>query len=1600
MSRLGINTGSSPNDGQGDTLRRAMGKINENFVEVYSQFGDGDNLVSYANTSGISSISEGLTGNPYINVSGISNLGVTTTQDLKVTNITAAGIITAVSYRGDGSQLENVVATNSGVETLDNDVRTGVAQELNFRNGITVSAPDGVGRVDIDVTAISEIGDNVITGVLTATDRITVGAATTFTDELVINGNARITGILTIGTGSITLDANARTIQGVDQIKVGQGSSTLVISQNLETGSLQVTDELSGDIKGEVGFGSTSSINTTGIVTASAFYGDGSNLTGIDATALKDSGGNVKIQANTSGAVVTGVLTATSFEGDGSTLENIVPNIAIASSTTADIEIRFEDDFGDGWNGGEVDVYVNDVLVSDNFTIPDDGTGDALSFLSLILNDVSVGSTIKIERVTEGSYPEEMVVNTIRVYGDTTGSLNGLFGTQRYFFGATGIGTTTVTLNVANFQIPPSPTGTLNEVRYNISTQSFELYNGTAWVKTGAGLKIQKDTNLISDLTTFPDNGAGAVNNDNIFLGRNAGCGIATFSSCNIFMGPGAGQSSGKFTCNNNFFGECAGYQASGKHNNFFGQCAGFYNTNSNNNFFGQLAGKSNTTGFYNNFLGYWSGCSNTTGGWNFFVGQLPGSNNTTGSNNTFIGNRAGCSNTTGDGNIYIGRCAGRVLRGNNNIGLGCQALSGFQAFNDPDANDNIGLGFQAGNFVDTGCRNILIGRHAGYGVKDGDNNIALGECSGFGREPTVGVGTNNITIGRYAGKYLGLAYNNIFIGECAGHGQLASIVGGNNLVIGSSAGKCLTNGSGNILMGQQSGFFNTTGSCNNFFGFNAGCNQTSGNNNIAIGYNVQLPNLTGSDQLAIGSGSNHWLVGDENFNIGIGTTNPTTKLQVGSASSPQVIGFGTVQGYAFPSTNVLIGDENTGSSLTPQASFSYLGLNNNFIGAGAGAATTIGVGNNFFGLNAGCSNTRGSYNNFFGLYVGCSNTQGRYNNFFGGYTTGVNNINGWHNNFFGSYAGYYNTNGSYNNFFGRDAGKYNTTGSYNNIMGFDGGYYNTTGRNNNFFGELAGYGNTSGNDNNMFGLFAGVCNTSGSRNNFFGRNVASSNTTGSNNIIIGERAGERNTTGNHNTFLGSFTGISNTASNKIILGRGLDTNFLFDSPDTTKDTQFAVGIRTSTFASKYWLVGDENFNIGIGTTNPSYKLDVDGDINFTGDLYQNGSLFSGGGGGGGESYWVSTSAGIHTLSSVGIGTTNPKVRLQLDGVLGFGTIQGNAFPSTNILIGDENTGPNLTPKVGGDWKGLNNNFIGAGAGAATTTGTGNNFFGLNAGCSNTSGYYNNFFGLYAGRSNTTGNNNNFFGGYATGIANTSGYYNNFFGNSAGRYNTSGNNNNFIGSSAGRNNTTGCGNNFFGSVAGYSNTTGRYNNFIGSLAGYYNTSGRYNNFFGYYAGGCNDTGWHNNFFGYWAGLSNSTGQFNTFIGYRAGEYNTIGCSNHFIGQKAGFYNTVGEYNIFFGAYAGFYSTGSCNIVIGKSAVVPIPSGNNQLTIGIGNSNWINGNENYNVGIGTTNPTSKLDVIGDVRVGIDTSQGVILTSPNGTKYRLVVDNSGNLSTSAV
>ena len=97
-----------------------------------------------------------------------------------------------------------------------------------------------------------------------------------------------------------------------------------------------------------------------GVVTAISFSGDGSSLTGIDATSIKDGGGTVRAQANTSGVVVTGILTATSLEGDGSALTGLPAGLGTAVAAT-----------GDGANI----YYTNQVLdVASNLSIDVPGT--------------------------------------------------------------------------------------------------------------------------------------------------------------------------------------------------------------------------------------------------------------------------------------------------------------------------------------------------------------------------------------------------------------------------------------------------------------------------------------------------------------------------------------------------------------------------------------------------------------------------------------------------------------------------------------------------------------------------------------------------------------------------------------------------------------------------------------------------------------------------------------------------------------------------------------------------------------------------------------------------------------------------------------------------------------------------------------------------------------------------------------------------------------------------------------------------------------------------------------------------------------------------
>ena len=115
--------------------------------------------------------------------------------------------------------------------------------------------------------------------------------------------------------------ANTRITQGVikpnEDYDVRHINATgIITASNLNlSGVLTYEDVTNVDSIGVIT--ARKGIVSSGVVTASAFHGDGSQLTGIDASALSF-GGSVKVQANASGAVITGIIT-----GDGSGLTGL-----------------------------------------------------------------------------------------------------------------------------------------------------------------------------------------------------------------------------------------------------------------------------------------------------------------------------------------------------------------------------------------------------------------------------------------------------------------------------------------------------------------------------------------------------------------------------------------------------------------------------------------------------------------------------------------------------------------------------------------------------------------------------------------------------------------------------------------------------------------------------------------------------------------------------------------------------------------------------------------------------------------------------------------------------------------------------------------------------------------------------------------------------------------------------------------------------------------------------------------------------------------------------------------------------------------------------
>jgi len=244
MAKQGISTGSSPNDGTGDTLLAGAEKINENFDEVYTLCGDGTNL--------------------------------------------APGIVTAIAAGNNIS-----ISTSFGQVTVTALETTGISSYWNLNTtGIhTVGRNVGIGTTNA-VAGLTVLGGGRVSGFLTVTDGLVVSAGSKITGETSIIGGLYATGISTFTSNSLTaVQFNVSGVSTFASSKTATGFTTNTTNTNLNvTGvgtiaTLGVTN-LSATTVTATNYVRSNNAIVTGVTTVSTGFGTNVTNTNLTVTGI------------------------------------------------------------------------------------------------------------------------------------------------------------------------------------------------------------------------------------------------------------------------------------------------------------------------------------------------------------------------------------------------------------------------------------------------------------------------------------------------------------------------------------------------------------------------------------------------------------------------------------------------------------------------------------------------------------------------------------------------------------------------------------------------------------------------------------------------------------------------------------------------------------------------------------------------------------------------------------------------------------------------------------------------------------------------------------------------------------------------------------------------------------------------------------------------------------------------------------------------------------------------------------------------------------------------------------------------------------------
>ena len=241
MAYQSIGRGSSANDGTGDDLRSGAGKLNANFVEVYTKLGDGSTLTADTVTlntatqtltnktltaptiTGAGAIAGAFTGDLIGNVTGNASgtSGSTTGNAATATALAASVNIAGQAF--DGSSAITIASTD-----LSDTAAIALLTATQTLGNKTISSANNTLTVDLSLATVTGTTAEFNTA-LSDDDFATLAGIETLTNKTLtaptITGAGAIAGAF---TGNITGDVTGQVIQSTES-QTGDGATTIVV---------------------------------------------------------------------------------------------------------------------------------------------------------------------------------------------------------------------------------------------------------------------------------------------------------------------------------------------------------------------------------------------------------------------------------------------------------------------------------------------------------------------------------------------------------------------------------------------------------------------------------------------------------------------------------------------------------------------------------------------------------------------------------------------------------------------------------------------------------------------------------------------------------------------------------------------------------------------------------------------------------------------------------------------------------------------------------------------------------------------------------------------------------------------------------------------------------------------------------------------------------------------------------------------------------------------------------------------------------------------------------------------------------------------------